>query len=189
MIKKKEIIKLPEGSFNVETMSFDSTDDKYLKELYYEWRELSKKLQSLGGRGVNLPEVLSEAIFCRITGAVRINSRISKVKSSFDCYDLISNKRIQVKACSVLPDLTSFGPKSVWDELYFMDFYNEGNWDGSIKVYLIPNEAIYNHKTNVNQSMKQQQEQGKRPRFSIQKQIIEATKLTPIYTYKLACDE
>lgn len=185
MIKSIQQINLPEGNFSTEIIAFDSNDDILLNQLYKDWRALSTILQSIGGRGVNLPEVLSEAIFCRITNAVRINKSIPGANSSFDCYNLNSKKRIQVKACSVLPDLTSFGPNSVWDEIYFMDFYNEGNWDGSIDVYLIPNELIYNHKVNASQTMKDQQKQGRRPRFSIYKEVILAQRLTPKYKYTI----
>jgi hypothetical protein len=185
MIKKIEIIKLPEGNFKTEIITFDNSDDVFIKELYKDWRSLSNKLQSIGGRGVNLPEVLSEAVFCRITGAVRINSSITGANSSYDCYDLKSNKRIQIKACSVLPDLTSFGPNSVWDELYFMNFYSNGKWDGTIEVYLIPNNLIYDHKVNNNQTMKEQQLQGRRPRFSIYKDIIIANGLRPKYVHTI----
>lgn len=185
MIKLNQMLKLPDGVFNAETMSFDSSDDDYIRELYKDWIQLSNKLRSLGGRGVNLPEVLSEAVFCRVTGAVRINSNIKGTKSSFDCYDILRNKRIQVKACSVLPDLTSFGPNSVWDELYFMNFYNKGKWDGSIEIYLIPNLLIYSHKVNSNQTMREQQLQGRRPRFSIFSEIIIANGLTPNFTFTI----
>src|SRR5690606_37452399 len=123
-----------------------------------------------------------EGLFCLDMDAVRINTNIPGANTSFDCYRISDNKRIQVKACSVLPDLTSFGPKSVWDELYFLDFYREGKWDGTYDIYLIDNELIYNHKVNENQTLREQQEQGRRPRFSIYKSIILKNKLKPLKT-------
>ena len=89
-------------------------------------------------------------------------------------------KRIQVKSCSVSYDLTSFGPKSVWDELYFVHFYPNQKYDGSYKIFKIENELIYNHKVNIGQTMRDQQKQGKRPRFGIMKEIIEPLNLNPI---------
>ena len=48
---------------------------------------------------------------------------------------ITENKRIQVKACSVKEDLTSFGPKSVWDEIYLMHFLPNNNYDGAFSIY------------------------------------------------------
>jgi Bsp6I restriction endonuclease len=57
--------------------------------------------------------------------------------SSFDCYEPQKSKRIQVKACSVEEDLTSFGPDSVWDEIYFVHFYPNKKYDGSYNYGLL----------------------------------------------------
>ena len=103
-----------------------------------------------------------------------------KINSSFDCVTISPTKRIQVKSCSVSYDLTSFGPKSVWDELYFVHFYPNQKYDGSYKIFKIENELIYNHKVNIGQTMRDQQKQGKRPRFGIMKEIIEPLNLNPI---------
>jgi hypothetical protein len=178
-------ITLPEGVFNVTAQIFDSSDDVVIRELYTKWLELSTSLRELGGRGVNIPEVIAESVFCRAMGTIRINSNIPSVKTSFDVFNLSNNKRIQVKACSVLPDLTSFGPKSVWDEIYFLDFYRDGDWDGKVDIYLIPNNLIYNNSVNKNQIMSQQQLQGKRPRFSIYKKVILVNQINPIMTYQI----
>lgn len=107
------------------------------------------------------------------------------VHSSFDAYCPQTNKRIQVKACSVIPDLTSFGPKSVWDEIYFLDFYKEGEWDGTFDVYHIPNELIYSQAVNKTATLQNFQELGKRPRFSIFREIILAKSISPVATFNL----
>jgi hypothetical protein len=54
-----------------------------------------------------------------------------------------------------------------------MDFWNEGTVDGSFDVYKIKTDLIYNWKVNRNQTMRQYQAQGKRPRFSLKKLIVE----------------
>ena len=117
---------------------------------------------------------------------VKITKSISGANTSWDCYDLNSKKRIQVKACSVLPDLTSFGPKSEWDEIYFLNFFKDGKWDGSFDIYKIDNDLIYSQKVNINQTMKDQQKQGKRPRFSIYKDIIIPNGIKPVKTCNLS---
>jgi hypothetical protein len=60
-----------------------------------------------------------------------------------------------------------------------MDFWNSGNVDGSFDVYKIPNKLIYDYKVNANQTMKDQQAQGKRPRFSL-KVLIETNGIKPV---------
>ena len=187
MKKEKILVKLPEGEFQVGVLVFENEDKKYLFNVYKEWISLSKKLKSLKSRAVNLPEGLSESAFClAMKDTVRVVGNISKANTSFDCYNTKTNERIQVKAASKIPDLTSFGPKSVWDKLYFLDFYREGNWDGSFDIYLIDNKYIYEHKVNKNQSFKDQQKQTRRPRFSIVKSIIKENKLKPLKTFNLS---
>lgn len=181
-----ENLKLPEGKFNVEVLKFENDDRKKLFSIYNDWRNLCKNLYDVKARGVNLPEGLSESSFCLEMGCFRLTQSITGVNTSFDAYDPQLFSRIQVKACSVLPDLTSFGPKSVWDKLYFVDFYKEGKWDGKFDIYFIKNSFIYNHKVNKNQTFKEQQIQKRRPRFSIFKEIIQKNGLKPVKTGDLS---
>lgn len=184
---RKIKIKLPEGVFETELLFFDRTDDPKLKSIYNDWRALSDRLQAMYGRGINLPEVLSESAFCRAMGDsfCRFINPISGANTSFDVFDLKSNSRIQIKACSVIPDLTSFGPKSAWDKIFFLDFYCKGKWDGTFDIYEIPNRLIYGLKVNTGQTFKDQQDQGRRPRFSIFNDIIKKSGIIPINTYKI----
>ena len=113
---------LPEGVFNADVQKFVENDRSVLAEIYREWIGLSGHLKKIGARGVNLPEGLSEGSFCLEMRMYRVYSSISGANASFDAYDITKKSRIQIKSCSILPDLTSFGPKSVWDELFFCDF-------------------------------------------------------------------
>ena len=181
MIIKSEILILPEGDFEAEVIQLEDKDRSVLYEIYTNWRGLCNNLNAVNARGVNLPEGLSENAFCLEMNTVRTTKSIKgKVNNSFDAYNLTAQKRIQIKACRVLPDLTSFGPKSVWDELYFIDFYRNGDWDGTFDIYFIPSEYIYNHKVNATQTMKDQQLEGRRPRFSIYKEIIQTRGILPV---------
>ena len=182
---EKEKIYLPEGDFDIQVIKFDNSDRLKLFSIYLAWRELCKNLNSMKARGVNLPEGLSESAFCLEMNCFRITESISGANTSFDAYDPIFKERIQVKACSVLPDLTSFGPKSIWDKLYFVDFYREGKWDGLFDIYLIKNQLIYSHKVNSAQTFKDQQLQKRRPRFSIFKELILKNNIKPVKTGNL----
>ena len=64
MVKTNQTLTLPEGQFNVEVLQFRNTDRQNLFSIYNKWRSLSNDLISINGRGVNLPEALSESTFC-----------------------------------------------------------------------------------------------------------------------------
>jgi hypothetical protein len=132
-------------------------------------------------REPNFPEGLSEVAFCLYSGSNRfIALKGNKINTSFDTFNLKTGRAEQIKASSVEKDLTSFGPDSRWDDLYFLDFYNGGKLDGTFNVYKIPSKTIYSMKVNKKQTLKQQQAQGKRPRFSITDKIVIEKKLKPI---------
>ncbi len=176
---------LPEGTFTVPTDHFDHNDRENLKHVYNHWRELCVQLNDLNARSINLPEGLSETAFCVFTNSVRVVKSINGANSSMDAYDLSSQKRIQIKSCSVLPDLSSFGPNTQYDELFFQDFYRSGKWDYKVDVYKIPLRLINSTMVNSRQTFKQVQALGKRPRFSIWEKIIVPQKLEPIMSYSL----
>jgi len=189
-----QIISLPEGRFETELQFFDSSSDKkLLSKIYSLWVGLSDVLQEHRGRRLNIPEILSEGVFCHEYGAARVTHGISGANSSWDCFSPLlketgkqqKNRRIQVKACSVKFDLTSFGPDSQWDDLYFMHFCPNGIYDGSYHIFHIPNDLIYNHKVNSSQTLRDQQKEGRRPRFGIMNQIIIPRGISPVRIGKL----
>ena len=98
--------------------------------------------------------------------------------SSADCYDKKNKKTVQVKASSTgkngkCNDLTSFGPKSEFDKLYFLDFYRKGKRDGKFDVYDIPIGFLYKTKVKKNMTLEQRaKKEGKRPRLSIMNKVI-----------------
>src|SRR3989338_6648631 len=165
---KKETKKLTlEGVHTkAELLIIEESDRFQIKKLYKYWKILNKGMKFFMSRGINLPEGISESALCLCFGKNYARAvKIHNGSGSFDVINLKNKKRIQIKASSVDNDLTSFGPKSVWDEIYFLDFYREGKFDGSFNVYKIPNNLIYNHKMNTNQTFKDQQSQGRRPRL------------------------
>jgi len=164
-------------------VSIDEKGDRELiKKLYSDWKKLNDRLKQIGTRGINLPETISENAFALFfPDCVRV-VKLKKGKCSFDCINTKTGSRIQIKATSVASDLTSFGPRSEWDELFFLDF-SKGN--GSFRVFKIEPDWIYNHQVNKLQTFKQQQEEKRRPRFSIIKEIIFKRGLKPVKICKL----
>lgn len=183
---KKTILKLPNNiQLNADVIEYTTKKDKKsLYKIYKDWKNLSDNLKTISGRGINIPEGLSEGAFCIEMNCIKPIKfkKLKGINTSFDVYDESTFERIQVKACSVIPDLTSFGPKSIWDKIYFLDFYRNGAWDGKFDIYLIPNNLVYSQQINATQTFSQVQSSGKRPRFSIMEKIIQAHSLTPIKT-------
>lgn len=177
-IKNKEIT-LNSSKVEIQIAYLDKGDGKEFKRLFDLWKELNLGLKKYG-RGVNIPEVISEGMFCVFSGSVRYVKKIKgEGKVSFDTINVEKFRREQIKATSIDNDLTSFGPKTEWDDLYFLDFYKDGELDGVFDVYLIPNDLIYSNKVNRGQTMEQQQGEKRRPRMSI-KEIIKDHKIKPL---------
>ncbi len=124
-------------------------------------------------------------IYCLVFDSWRVNNVSEIEHSSFDCYNPKNKSRVQIKATSVKDDLTSFGPRSIWDELIFMDFYPNEKHDGNFSIYKIPNDEVYNFKMNKDETFKDQQKRGVRPRFHVKKGLIKPLKLKPIGKYNL----
>ena len=167
----------------LELMHFDKNDGKEWKRIFDIWKELKLGLREYKSREPNMPEGLSEVAFCLWSGSARyikLKGAKQGIAGSFDTFDLKTNKAQQIKACSIEDDLTSFGPKSKWDDLYFVDFYNDGKVDGKFDIYLIPNKYIKNQSLNKKESFTDQQEQKRRPRFGIKKEIIAKYKIKPL---------
>lgn len=164
---------------NIHLMSFDDDDRREWKVLFDTWKKLNTRIRKYGTRGVNFHESLSEVAFCLYSGSKRFVKINGKVSASFDTFNLKTNKAEQIKATSVDSDLTSFGPTSQWDDLYFLDFYNKGKLDGTFNAYKIKTKTIQGTYVNKTQTFIDQQKQGRRPRFSIIDDIIKAYNLEP----------
>lgn len=179
---KQETIRLKDGTVVIGD-AFDKKDFELLQGIFKDWLIMNEKLKSLGGRALNVPDVFSEALFCLAFNAVRTN----ETAYSYDCVIRGTGEGVQVKSASIPNDCTSFGPTSTWDVLYFADFAPNGKVDGVVKFYKIDDSDVYNLVLNAKkgETFKDQQLQGRRPRFSIQSAIIRAKKLLPIKTINI----
>lgn len=167
----------------LQLLHFDKSDGKEWKSIFDIWKNLKLGLRHYKAREPNFPEGLSEVAFCLWCGAgryLKIKSAKKGIAGSFDTFDLKKQRAQQIKACSIDNDLTSFGPKSKWDDLYFLDFFNNGKVDGRFDVYLIPNKYIRNQSLNKKEKFADQQMQKRRPRFGIKKEIINRYKIKPL---------
>lgn len=169
-------VKLKNGEV-VTGEKFEFEDLVFIKNIFKMWNEMNNDLKRLGGRSMNVPDVVSEGLYSIFFDAVR-----TKLGAySYDCVDINTGEGIQVKSTSIDKDLTSFGPKTIWDKLYFMDFAPNGIVDGNVYFYHIEEEikSIVLNK-NKNETFEDQQRQGRRPRLSIKDKIINVYGLEPI---------
>jgi hypothetical protein len=168
---------------------FESSDDNKISKLYNAWRYLSQTSKELGCRAANIPEGLSETLFCRITGAVRIISKPAGFPSSFDTFDLKRGKKQELKCTSIYNDLTSFSPLIRCDELYWIDLYRNGDWDGTLDIYPIDIESVMEVKLNKKETFRDAQLAGRRPRFSVRKEIINKQNIKPVFSGRIVTNK
>lgn len=175
---KKMTVRLRDGTLCVGDY-FEDEDYEKLKSLFVRWLDINKDLKQLGGRGLNVPDVVSEALYCYFFNAVRTNGSEAKA-GSYDAVNIDDGAGIQVKSASIPNDLTSFGPHSTWDKLFFIDFCPNGTVDGRVDIYEIKGDIkglVLN--ASKGETFADQQAQGRRPRFSIQKEFIKKYHMTP----------
>lgn len=166
---------------------YDDEDFKTMKKIYSDWKALNDMLENFKSRALNVPDLLSEGLFCYLFKVYRTNGTAHS--SSYDAFDLENNVGIQIKSCSIENDCTSFGPRTHWSKIYFMKFYPKSE-DGLVEIYDISNFELNSIIMNAkkNETFKDQQDQGRRPRFSIQKEIIKKYNVKPIKVIKLLED-
>ena len=145
--------------------------------LYPIWKKLNKNIKRLHSRGVNFHEIFSEFIVCYV------NDYYHSINDS--SADALTNnmEKVQIKGTSNYNyDLTSFGPNSQFEILEFARL-NQNN--DKLYLYRIPIDNLYNINVNNKQTFKQQQESGRRPRFSIISNYIDKYKYKPYATVNM----
>jgi hypothetical protein len=171
----KETVPVNDVELNINFYEYDEKDVAVLNRALRHFKNLNKALQELGCRRVVLSE-LSEVIHCMNTGSVKFKSATNAKGQnlSFDTYSLKKKQTEQIKSTIIKEDCTSFGPKSEEDVIYFYDFYNEGDVDGTHDTYMLNEQDIKAlHKVVLNQTkgetFQDQADQGRRPRLSVKK--------------------
>lgn len=176
----RKIIKVKDSMVEVKMYNKDSIRD--LKEIYMNWEDSRRIAEKNDGRSPNIPETLTEGLVAYLMPEtfrkLEVKSR-GKDKVSWDCFNEKEKLTIQVKATSSTGP-TSFGPRSEYDQLILVDFYNDGNVDGSFKIYDASDIDVDNLMVNKNETVKDQKNDGKRPRLSLLK-VVEEVELEPIF--------
>ncbi|OLR81199.1 type II restriction endonuclease [Bacillus sp. MB366] len=149
-------------------------DEKYTEaiELYFLWKQLNQRIRGFYTRGVNLPEAITETIVCYVN-----EYYLSLGNGSEDAVIPETEELVQVKASSNFnSDLTSFGPTSRFDYLHFVRLHQETD---KMFLYDVPVENLRETPVNASQTFEDQQNEGRRPRFSIIDRYIERYNIEP----------
>lgn len=172
-----------ESSFSLKF--YTEGDIPWVKRVFSNWMSLRDSLKEYNDRSPNIPEAISETMYCILTGVGRFtSSKKQKLEdSSFDAFDMSKEEAIQIKAGQIEKDLSTFGPKTRWDKLVFVDFFNDGNMDGTVDIYEIPTESL--NKVIVcqdgNVTFEERKASGKRPHLSLKESLIYPNSIEPIY--------
>lgn len=146
---------------------------------YFLWKELDALLRRSHTRGANISETITEALVCFVTG-YKLNRG-----AGGDAFDETTGEVVEIKATSNFErDTSSFSPNEIFDKLHFvrldkrndqMYFYDLG----------IDSNRLKQISVSASQTLGEQQAQGRRPRFSIIKQIIEPNAIREYATLDL----
>jgi hypothetical protein len=109
----------------------------------------------------------------------------AKGKKEADNFNLVENQTVEVK-CSTLPsDCSQLSPSDrKVNIIAYLDFFNDGDVDGSCSIYNIPYElckpVIANKEKN--ETVEDQLNQGRRAKISLVDDIIKPNNITPTQT-------
>ncbi|VBB18007.1 DNA (cytosine-5-)-methyltransferase [Yasminevirus sp. GU-2018] len=164
----------------------DQDSAKHLVNYHDKFVALNKVIKEINGRKSNISEAFTEGLYCYLTNSVRVlelqsTDKTKKMSGSFDCYNFDDNVTVQVKASTLKSDCTSFGPKSEFDRLVYIDFSDPKNF----KLYTIDDKTYFENLTlnkKKGETVGTQKQQGRRPRFSLMKDVILKHKIKPSFT-------
>lgn len=146
---------------------------------YFLWKELNALIKNSHNRGINFPETISETLLCAAMG-FELNKG-----TGGDARDPKTQKIIEAKATSNWDrDTTSFSPSENFDVLYFLRLNQR---DDELYIYDtgIDSDNLKFIQVNKTQTLGDQQSQGRRPRFSVIKFIVEANNIEPVAKVEL----
>lgn len=158
---------------SIDLVSVDESRFQDAIKAYFLWKELDTIIRTSHTRGVNIPETITETLLCYATGF-----KLNKDKGG-DAFDDRNNRIIEVKATSNYDrDTSSFSPHEKFDALFFvrLDKRNDVMYFYDLQLN---SDELKQIQVNSTQKLEDQQKQGRRPRFSIIKFIVEPKGLEP----------
>lgn len=121
-----------------------------------------------------MPDAISEPMGCYC-----LNLWWNRGKEKGDATNPLDNTKIEFKATSNFKgDLSSFGPKTEFDNLVFLRFNLDDN-----KLYIydlkINDKELSSYPVNSTQIIQEQKNMGRRPHISLQKLFVDKNNLKP----------
>ncbi|MDO5329101.1 MAG: Bsp6I family type II restriction endonuclease [Coriobacteriia bacterium] len=143
-------------------------------EAYFKWKDLNTYIKSVSKRGLNMPDAISEPMGCFCLGLLW-----NRGGKTGDAFDKEGKKKIEFKATSNFEnDLSSFSPKSTFDDLVFLRYNLQEN-----RLYVydfhINSHDLGKFQASKTQTVDDQRKQGRRPRLSLIQSYIEPNNLVP----------
>lgn len=157
-------------------------DDARIDEVcnaFFKWKDLNTYIKSNSSRGINMPDAISEPMACYC-----LNLKWNRGPSVGDATDVHGN-RIECKATSNFEgDLSSFGPKTVFDDLLYLRFNLDEN---QLYIYdlKVNSEEFGKYPANKKQTIQDQKDAGRRPRVSLQKLFVDANNMEPTLIFDI----
>ncbi len=141
---------------------------------YFLWKELNGLITNSHNRAINFPETISETLLCYAMG-FELNRG-----AGGDAKNPQTNEVCEIKASSNWDrDTSSFSPSEEFDNLYFARLYQR---DDELYIYDlgINSVSLKDVPVNKKETVGDQQQQKRRPRFSIINKIIKPQDLQPV---------
>lgn len=147
-------------------------------DAYFKWKDLNTYVKSLVSRGINMPDAISEPMGCYCLNLLWNKSSGGDAVAE-------DGRKIEFKATSNYDyDLSSFGPKTEFDDLVFLRFNLDLNM---LFVYDtgINSEELKKIAVSKSATVGDYQKAGKRPHISVIDTIIKARNLEPTVTFNI----
>ena len=91
-----ETLEIENQKVMLELNFYSDNDILVLSSIYKKWVQLSDLIQENGGRRINIPELLSEAIFCTAKGGRLNKTKNGKINSLLIVSLFLQQKVIQI---------------------------------------------------------------------------------------------
>lgn len=158
----------------IDTPRIDKTVDNY-----YKWKSLNAALSDLAHRGLNLPDSISEPMGCYVLGFKWNRGTVGDATDQH-------GRKIEFKASSNFSgDLSSFGPKTTFDDLVMLRFDTEND-----VLFLydlgINSDQLGQFKANKKETVADQKAQKRRPHIRLIEDYIIPNKIAPTAIFKIS---
>ena len=153
------------------------TDDKFSEtcDLYFQWKDYDSALRADGGRGANIPEAVTEIFACYALDLIHNKTEGGDASES-------DGSIVEIKATSSADgskELTSFSPGHPFERLIFV-WVDKENDSAEIYDLELNSSTIRDIQITKSDTFGDQQDQGRRPRFSVIKSLIRPLNMQPI---------